>query len=417
MNGRSIMGLFSRKYFRISNAFGFTLLEVMIAVGLLVVVMLGFIEFLKSSSMGMKTLNAQDNSRVFVGDVCQDLTSSGGPLSACQYTFQSAYSTLSGGSAVAISSIQSASNNPRYSTGSTYANSLVLKGMNIGDPVSGLKIAPAVNSRFNLPDWDPSTGLALLTVHWQQTGVNGNVNAGMGLQDFYRYTLVKFTPIAPVPHFTCTCIGSGGGQTIGSGTPGTIIMWGSSGTSLADSVVSQSATGNIGVGTVAPTDKLTVNGSTALQGAVAITGNTTMSGSASVGGNSTVSGSETIGSNSSIGGNEAIGGNASVGGTLKMGGASVGGACSTEGTFAYDYGNHKPLYCPMSGGSWTALGGGGASVCQGQGGAFNGQLAVPSTYCTNMANFSCGLVPGCTATNVNFLTVGLFTSCRWQCTP
>jgi hypothetical protein len=48
-------------------------------------------------------------------------------------------------------------------------------------------------------------------------------------------------------------------------------------------------------------------------------------------------------------------GNVAVTGSIKLGNATIGLACSTEGTLAYDQTNHFPIYCSSTG-LWSVVG-------------------------------------------------------------
>jgi hypothetical protein len=73
--------------------------------------------------------------------------------------------------------------------------------------------------------------------------------------------------------------------------------------------VVEKATGNIGIGTGAPTSRLHVAGNTLLGGTATINGNTSITGNASVTGNTTLTGTTTMAGNATVNGDMVVNGN------------------------------------------------------------------------------------------------------------
>jgi hypothetical protein len=72
-----------------------------------------------------------------------------------------------------------------------------------------------------------------------------------------------------------------------------------------------------------------------------------------------------------------------VNGSIKPGSATVGGACGSEGWFAYDTAAHSPVYCNSSG-KWAKItGGGGSVIANALDPLVTPTVTIPAKTCTN----------------------------------
>jgi prepilin-type N-terminal cleavage/methylation domain-containing protein len=158
---------------------GFSLIEVMIALGLLSIGGYFLMELAKTGSMSQKTLLAQDDARSLTDNMAQMLSDP----TACADTFGRLDPVAGNGSS--LTGLKDKSGKVQFSTGQTYGNR--------GVQLDGLVIGGAGNDPKTLiPRWAPgttaNTGAAFVQVDWRQTGSTGN--QGSGPQHLYRYFIV-----------------------------------------------------------------------------------------------------------------------------------------------------------------------------------------------------------------------------------
>ena len=89
-------------------------------------------------------------------------------------------------------------------------------------------------------------------------------------------TLAAGSNITITPTGNTLTIASTSGGVGGSGTPNSIPLWDAGGTTLGTSAITQSASGNVGIGTNAPTEKLTIQTATSNYGFVQTDGTITV---------------------------------------------------------------------------------------------------------------------------------------------
>lgn len=361
--------------------FGFSIIEVMVAISILGVGTYFITDLLRQGGLGQKTLLAQDDARVLTENMASMLSD---PL-ACAATFNG----LNPVTGAALNILKDKSGNPQYTTTQVYGNRGVqLSGLNIGgngnDPRTGIP-------RW-LPGSVPNSGTAFVQVDWLQTGSHGN--QGIGPQHLYRYFMVYVTNIDAANKIVGCTATIGGASGIGSGTPNFLPVWNTAST-LGTSTIYQDASGNLGIGTTTPTSPLQVVISTP---AVPIPGGFSNADLLNIDGGSgdkihisdnpaegihiwapnkfsfkmfdgTLNHFTTLLTNGNVGiGTQTPATSLDVAGGIRPGSAGVttGNACTPEGTFAYDMAAHAPVYCSNAG-TWASMSGGGTTITSGYG--------------------------------------------------
>jgi hypothetical protein len=210
------------------NQNGVSLLETIVAVGVLGLITYFVVEMLRTGVNGQKSLQAQDDSRVLTDSMASLLTDP----TACLNTFIHPH----------------APNSPFiYSATSP----LVVPQLVDGD------FKPQFSVRTAIPYWSqsPTTGLplsgsAFVQVTWKQSGKNANDKSGP--TTLFRYFIVGFTFDTGAQPISCTAITGGSGNNVN--------YW-----SMAPSGAifnnNQNQAGNVGIGTSTPAATLDVAGS------------------------------------------------------------------------------------------------------------------------------------------------------------
>ncbi len=164
----------------------------MITIGIMGVVAYFIVELLKVGTMGQKTLQAQDDSRVLTDNITTLLSD---PI-ACENTFGGLSMSPnpkinpnpSVGPSPTINFIVDGNFNKVFETGSTYGNkSLQLNQIQIGGPTG------AVDAKTGIPLWTsmtPTSGTAFVQMTWQQTG---SANNQLGPGKLVRYFILNVT--------------------------------------------------------------------------------------------------------------------------------------------------------------------------------------------------------------------------------
>jgi prepilin-type N-terminal cleavage/methylation domain-containing protein len=204
---------------------GFSLIEVIIAVGAMAVLALGIGSMLKTGFMGQKTLQAQDDARVLTSNMANILLRP----AACKNTFGGLNPASAGGGVLTeIKDDKSPVPNVHFRTyppDNRYGNRGVqLVGLTIGGTV------PELDRKTNIKRWDPEAtpsgltnrGTAFVRVDWRQTG-SGNT----GPEILQRYFMVYVTNVDASGNITdCTATlggGTGGGDG-GTAPPGFVAI-------------------------------------------------------------------------------------------------------------------------------------------------------------------------------------------------
>ena len=200
---------------------GFSLIEIIIAVGAMAVLALGITSMLKTGFMGQKTLQAQDDARILTTNMVNILQR---PV-ACKNTFGTgSVNPASAGGAVVteVKDDKPPSGNVQFRTyppDNRYGNrGLELVGLTIGGTI------PELDPKTKIKRWDPETpasgpvkrGTAFVRVDWRQVGTGTNRSAGPEI--LQRYFMVYVTNVDASGNITdCTAMlggdlgGDGGG--------------------------------------------------------------------------------------------------------------------------------------------------------------------------------------------------------------
>ncbi|MGZ3649751.1 MAG: type II secretion system protein [Bdellovibrionota bacterium] len=240
------------------NQKGVSLLEMLVAVGILGIVTYFVVETLKNGTLGQKTLQAQDDSRVLTDSMASLLTD---PV-ACLNTFIATNSPNSPfnynvTSPLNVPQLVDGNRNPQFAVPPTgtplnvYGNrSLQLVNVQIGGDPSKTDIRTAIPYWSQSPSSGlPLSGTAFVQVTWKQSGKNATDKSGPST--LFRYFLVGFTFNTLGQPISCTAITGGGGNNVN--------YW-----SMAPSGAifnnNQNQLGNVGIGTPTPTAALDVAG-------------------------------------------------------------------------------------------------------------------------------------------------------------
>jgi prepilin-type N-terminal cleavage/methylation domain-containing protein len=241
-----------RENFRIlRNQHGFSLMEIMVAVGMMGVLSVAMMSMQRNGVLGQKSLSAQDDSRVLTDLIATMLTDQ----TACTNTFAGLSPTAGATNMV----LKDGGGNAQYSAGNSYGTRMtILAGIYMGETAATQKSAN-VDKRTGLVQWtpgavNPNQGLALVMLDWQQTGTGSN--QGVGVKDFWRYFMINAT-ISAGNIVSCNAVRGDAAQN-GVGTANYIPKWVTS-TQLGNSVMYQSGS-NIGIGTTGATSELSVIG-------------------------------------------------------------------------------------------------------------------------------------------------------------
>jgi prepilin-type N-terminal cleavage/methylation domain-containing protein len=178
---------------------GFSLLEVVIVIGLLGVAGTFLTTILKNGSMGQKTLLAQDDARILTENVASLLTD---PI-ACANTFGGLNPTDANGATV--SSIKDKNGSSQFSVGQKYGKGIQLDGIVIG--------GQGTDARTNVQRWVPgtpaTTGTAFVSVDWEQ--IAGGTNPVNGPKHLMRYFMVYVSQLDPSNQIV-KCVAQAGGS-------------------------------------------------------------------------------------------------------------------------------------------------------------------------------------------------------------
>ncbi len=242
----------------------FSLLEVMVAVGVLSVATYAIISMIRGGTLGQKTLQAQDDARTLVSDLSATLTST----AACTNTFGSG-AVADGGTLLpkytaalanpstgaTITSVYDGASTPVFTVGQPYGNrGVILNGITIG--------GAGTDAKTKLQKWTPgsaSTGLAFVQVDWLQSGGAGNSS---GPQHLYRFFTVNVTKMNASGQIL-SCSAQSGSASMGTGQPNYIAAWLTSSTIGASTMYQDPGTLNIGFGTATPSAPVEISGNAA----------------------------------------------------------------------------------------------------------------------------------------------------------
>ena len=249
---------------------GSSLIEALVAVGILGMLAYFVVGLLKTGTTGQKTLQAQDDARSLTDNMATVVADQ----VACQNTFAGLSPTLNP-KGTTVTDIKDSIGNSVYSVGKDYGNrNLTLTGILVGgtdptDPKTGLPLWSPVGS--------PTTtgGTAFVQVEWTQKGGTQNSAGPAKLIRFFLLNVLNMNSGTTIKTCTAQVAGSGsgywtydngshniynnnnngaGGVGIGIATPtGIFDVYAGSGHALT--VI---ASGNVGIGTTSPSYRLTV---------------------------------------------------------------------------------------------------------------------------------------------------------------
>ncbi|MGZ3700929.1 MAG: tail fiber domain-containing protein [Bdellovibrionota bacterium] len=221
---------------------GASLLETMIAVGLLCMVAYFVTTMIKNGTIGQKTLQSQDDARTMTENMAAVLAD---PI-ACANTFVTVSPPINPTNTTNVNVVKDALGNAAYTVGNKYSTkSLVLKSIQIGGSGTDGKTGILRWSALGSP---PTSGTAFVLVTWTQTGVaNGSATGATDMTRFFLVNALSLTPAIPGPAgniLTCQAQANGGG--------GGASYWtlNSSGNIYNNN---SSGTGSVGIGTAVPT--------------------------------------------------------------------------------------------------------------------------------------------------------------------
>ncbi len=317
IDGEYMKILFSQK--------GVTIIETVVALGLLGLGSYFLTGVLRNGSMGQKALLAQDDARILMENISAILAD---PI-ACENTFGGIAASPNPnqvdptrddpitGKSASVNNIVDVFMKPQFTVGNTYGRSVKLLEINIG--------GTGVDTYSKMPKWvvgsPPTSGVAFLQIIWQQSGTKANLS---GPQNLNRYLMIHVTKLDAGNHIvSCSAQSAGGGGAS---------YWSLSSTGF-DIYNNNGGLGNIGIQTTTPRAALDVEGS----GGVILN-----SGNVGIG---TILPATTL----------------DVHGGIRPGTAKTTDPCSAEGALGYDAVKHSPVYCGTTGSSpltWMAFGSG-----------------------------------------------------------
>jgi hypothetical protein len=185
-----------------------TLIETMVALGLLGLAAYFISSLMRNGILGQKTLQAQDDSRVLTDNIAQILSDT----TACRNTLggvaTSGNPVIDPTKSTQLTNVLDNNMKVQYTLNTIYGNrSLTLKEMVIG--------GNTIDPRTNIQQWTPGppppappTGMAFVRVKWTQTGTG--TDKGSGPQDLYRYFMVYVAALDAAGHITqCTAQSAG----------------------------------------------------------------------------------------------------------------------------------------------------------------------------------------------------------------
>jgi hypothetical protein len=315
--GKTMKALLSQK--------GMSILEAVVALGLLGLGSYFLTGVFKNGVVGQKTLLAQDDARVLTDNISSILSD----RIACENTFGGIAASPNpppaanpvDGDGTDVLNIVNAMMKAEFTVGKSYGNrGIKLVGIRIG----GTGVDTKTQIQKWVPGFPPITGVALVLLSWKQTG---NTGSHSGPQIMTRFILVNVTNIDAL-HRIVTCTSQGGG---GAGGGSSFWTLASNGLDIYNS--NNGGLGKVGIQTTTPKAALDVEGT----GGVLLNAGNVGIGSAQP--------KATL----------------DVNGGILLGTEITGGACTVEGTLRYDSTNHWPIYCGSTS-VWTKLGGGGPSL-------------------------------------------------------
>jgi type II secretory pathway pseudopilin PulG len=215
---------------------GVSLIETMIAVGILGAITYFVMGMIRNGTAGQKTLQVQDDARTMTDNIAAilaDQVACGNTL----VTVSPQINPVSGGSVLDIKDSMSHS---AYSVGSTYSTkSLKLESIQIG--------GPGVDPKTGIQKWvplgtvvPPTGGTAFVQVVWQQVTPGGN---SAGPSKISKFFLVNALTMAGGNITSCTAQASSGGG--GGG------LWTKN--SVGNIYNDNTGSGGVGIGTATPT--------------------------------------------------------------------------------------------------------------------------------------------------------------------
>ena len=233
------------------NQKGISIVEVLVATGIMAILMTGFSSFMLSQSRETRAvaeiLSAQDLMKSLIGslakgDVCQHILSTQ-PFNATQVIAGTPY-------------VIDIGNQPIYSSMATAAipgPALIKKGDKASAYTSSLEVESI--------QFEVTTGTIVGTV--------GNFKGRWIIKFDDSKTIRKMKPLSisavisantttPLAARTVSCLGSGG--SIGSGTANYIAKWSTDNEIMESMIFEDKINNRIGIGTATPTSKLDING-------------------------------------------------------------------------------------------------------------------------------------------------------------
>lgn len=224
---------------------GFSLIEILISLGLMSVLGLTVTSINKIGFMGQKTVRNMDDSRILTNDMASVLSNG----TACLNTFGPA-ATNNPSTGYTITTIKDSSGTTKYSVNSTYNSTVKLLGITVGGAGTDTRhsIVKCTNCTAS-----SSTASVLVSVRWQQTDRTTNTTG-----DLYREFFLSAVLDSSSRIMTCTATSI---TSAGTGTAGYLAKWLNS-TSLQSSSVYESGY-YVGINTNAPTALLDLYGTAA----------------------------------------------------------------------------------------------------------------------------------------------------------
>jgi hypothetical protein len=217
---------------------GASLIETMMAIGILGMVAYFVVGMIRNGTVGQKSLQASDDARVVTDNMAAVLSD---PL-ACGYTLGGINPAAAQPTEFTV--IKDAQQHPVYQKDSSFGSrSLKLLSMHVGGPLTP---TPAKDGKTGIQLWTPlgtTGGTAFVSVVWRQTNMSGTT----GAQDLQRYFLVNAMSLSGTGGIlTCQATGGGGGGGGGHWTQ-----------NAAGDLYNTNTTGHVGIGTPAgPTNNL-----------------------------------------------------------------------------------------------------------------------------------------------------------------